>query len=190
MKHSDRFETLPDEELVGHCNRGNRDEASAAFGVLYERHKDFVVRVALRFAPDTDSALDVLQETFAYLLRQFPPSGPGLQLTAKLRTYLYPVTKNTAISSRRKAERFPASADVLPDALPGRPDTVATDIGPLLRDLSDERQEVLLLRFVDDLSLQEIAATLDVPLGTVKSRLHLALKQLRESPEAKKLLEP
>jgi RNA polymerase sigma-70 factor (ECF subfamily) len=47
-----------------------------------------------------------------------------------------------------------------------------------------------MLRFVDDLPLQDIATALDIPLGTVKSRLHLAIKTLRESPEAKKLLSP
>ena len=51
--------------------------------------------------------------------------------------------------------------------------------------LSTERREVLLLRFVDDMSLQNIADTLSIPLGTVKSRLHLAVRELRESPEVK-----
>ena len=190
MGHSARFGTLTDEELVSLCNSGGKDEALAAFGALYERHKDFVIRVALRFVPDTDSALDVLQETFSYLLRQFPPSGTGLRLTAKLTTYLYPVAKNTAISLRRKAERFPQAAGISPDLLPGRPDPAATEIDPLLAGLSGERREVLLLRFVDELSLAEIAATLGVPLGTVKSRLHLALKQLRDSPAAINLREP
>jgi RNA polymerase sigma-70 factor (ECF subfamily) len=49
---------------------------------------------------------------------------------------------------------------------------------------------VLTLRFVDDLSLAEIALALDVPLGTVKSRLHLALKELREDSGIKDLFEP
>jgi RNA polymerase sigma-70 factor (ECF subfamily) len=59
-----------------------------------------------------------------------------------------------------------------------------------LASLSPERREVLTLRFVDDLSLAEIAAALDVPLGTVKSRLHLALKQLREDLRIKDLYDP
>ena len=53
--------------------------------------------------------------------------------------------------------------------------------------LSAERREVLTLRFVDDLSLAEIAAVLDVPLGTVKSRLHLAIRELREDRRIKDL---
>ena len=52
------------------------------------------------------------------------------------------------------------------------------------------RAEVLTLRFVDDLSLAEVAEALGIPLGTVKSRLHLALKELREDPQIKHLFEP
>jgi RNA polymerase sigma-70 factor (ECF subfamily) len=63
-------------------------------------------------------------------------------------------------------------------------------IDAALAALSPERREVVTLRFVDDLSLAEIAAALDVPLGTVKSRLHLALKELREDSRIKDLFEP
>jgi len=51
--------------------------------------------------------------------------------------------------------------------------------------LSDEHREVLLLRFVDGLSLSEIADTMNIPLGTVKSRLHNALAFLRHDPRTK-----
>lgn len=53
-----------DEALVGICNEGDARAAAYAFEALYRRHKDFVLRVALRFAPDVDTALDVLQDTF------------------------------------------------------------------------------------------------------------------------------
>lgn len=175
-----------DAVLVDICNHGDSRAAELAFETLYKRHKDFVLRVALRFAPDNDSALDALQETFTYLLRRFPPEGPGLTLTANLTSLLYPVAKNSALTLRRKVERFPHDAD--PDELPAAHAAEPSNVPALLRDLPDERREVLMLRFVDDLSLQDIADALDIPLGTVKSRLHLAIKTLRESPEAKKIL--
>lgn len=179
-----------DRDLVATCNQGDAAAATKAFEILYRRHKDYVIRVALRYVPDNDSALDVLQETFSYLLRKFPPSGTGLTLTANLTTLLFPVAKNNAISLLRKTSRFPPSVNVTPDDLEG-PDTAqVSSIEPLLRDLSDERREVLTLRFVDDMTLQDIATTLQIPLGTVKSRLHLAVKQLRESPESRKFLDP
>ena len=177
-----------DAVLVDICNHGDAREAERAFETLYKRHKAFVLRVALRFAPDNDAALDALQETFTYLLSKFPPTGPGLTLTANLTSLLYPVAKNSALTLRRKAERF--SHDAEPEDLPAAPVVAPSDIPALLRDLPAERREVLMLRFVDDLSLQDIATALDIPLGTVKSRLHLAIKTLRESPEAKKILSP
>jgi RNA polymerase sigma-70 factor (ECF subfamily) len=56
--------------------------------------------------------------------------------------------------------------------------------------LSVPHRQVVLMRFVDDLQLDEIAALLGVPVGTVKSRLHHALSSLREDPRTRALLEP
>ncbi len=182
--------SLSDAELVELCNSGSREDALWAFDALYKRHKDYVLRVALRFAPDPDTALDALQETFTYLLRKFPPAGDGLELSAQLASLLYPAAKNSALTLRRKAEKFPASASVDPDDIHAEVAAEDSDIAVVLDALPVERREVLTMRFVDDLSLQEIADALRIPLGTVKSRLHLGIKQLKESPAAKKLLNP
>ena len=133
-------------------------------------------------------ALDVLQETFTYLLRKFPPTSDGLILTARLTTFLYPVAKNNAITLLRKAKRFPSSDELQPDDLVASKSHDSGGIAQVLGDLSDERREVVMLRFVDDMSLQEIAAALSLPVGTVKSRLHLAIKQLRNSTHVKEFL--
>ena len=61
---------------------------------------------------------------------------------------------------------------------------------PVLSSLSSQHREVLLLRFVDDLSLNEIAEVLSIPLGTVKSRLHLAVKKLKSHSEIRRLRKP
>ena len=179
-----------DRELVELCNRGDRDEAVQAFETLYRRHRDYVTRVALRFGADRDAAVDVLQETFLYLLKKFSPTGEGLVLTAQLRSLLYPVAKNLTLSSLRQRARLDDSEEFDPDRLqvPSGTDPAERDparLSSALARLSAERREVLLLRFVDDMSLQDIADTLAIPLGTVKSRLHLAVRELRESPEIK-----
>ena len=184
-----------DRELVELCNRGDRDEAVQGFETLYRRHRDYVTRVALRFGADRDAAVDVLQETFLYLLKKFPPTGEGLVLTAQLRSLLYPVAKNLTLSSLRQRARLDDSEEFDPDRLPapGGTDPAERDAARLssaLARLSAERREVLLLRFVDDMSLQDIADTLSIPLGTVKSRLHLAVRELRESPEIKDFGKP
>jgi len=182
-----RQDPRSDEALVAACNGGDAAEAAGAFETLYGRHKDYVLRVALRYVSDTDTALDVLQETFTYLLRRFPPTGEGIELTAKLTTLLYPIAKNTAITMLRKSGRFPTAEDVGPDDLPGPDDVDTGDIRGVLASLPEGQREVLQLRFMDDLSLQEIAEVLKVPLGTVKSRLHTGIARLKSSDFAKRL---
>lgn len=57
-----------------------------------------------------------------------------------------------------------------------------------LRDLSDAHREILLMRFVDDMTQPEIAEALDIKLGTVKSRLHHAVNSVKNSPAVKRLM--
>ena len=171
-----------DEALIYLCNHGDARVAEAAFEVLYLRHKDYVLRVALRFTPDMDTALDVLQDTFVQLLRRFPPVGEGITLTARLTTLLYPIAKNTAITAARKAGRFPVADDVMPEDVPAPTGRDNEDLGRLLANLPPGQREALTLRFVDGMSLREIAQALDIPEGTVKSRLHGGVANLRASP--------
>ena len=70
-----------DQQLVEAINGGD----STAFEILYYRHRDWTMRLALRFTGHHDDALDVLQEAFAYFARKFP----GFILTASLTTFLY-----------------------------------------------------------------------------------------------------
>jgi RNA polymerase sigma-70 factor (ECF subfamily) len=178
-------DSLSDEALVEICNTGDAAAATAAFASLYRRHRGYVLKIALRFTRDRELAADALQDAFTYLLRQFPPPGPGLRLTARLSTYLYPIAKNSTLTLLRRDRRTETGGpepDELPD--PGAPTEGGDDLDRLLASLPAERREILSLRFVDDLSLEDIAAVLGIPLGTVKSRLHLAIKALREHPAA------
>lgn len=179
--HSPRFGNLSDSELVEICNSGPRADATEAFDSLYRRHRDYVTRVALRFCSDRDIAADVLQETFIYLLRKFPPSGEGLVLTARLRTLLYPVARNLTLTAFRQERRREQDRVLDPDQLPD-PRTVDPqyeNLAKVMQGLSARHREVVLLRFVDGMRLNEMAEALDVPAGTVKSRLHFAVGALR-----------
>ncbi len=175
-----RFDRLSDAKLVELCNSGRRQDAVDAFDSLYRRHRDYVTRVALRFSSDREIAADTLQETFIYLLRKFPPSGEGLVLSAQLRSLLYPVARNLTLTAVRR-QRSDRDADVEPDQLPD-PRTIDPEyenLAKAMAGLSDSHREVLLLRFVDGMRLKEIADALDIPPGTVKSRLHFAVGALR-----------
>lgn len=164
-----------DVELVAALNDGD----ASAFDALYYRHRDWVVRLAARFAGNEDDALDVLQETFAYLLRKFP----GFRLTAAMTTFLYPVVKHLALASKRKRQRL-SSADEgvlesIPQTIGHDPSGARAELASVIGALPETHREVLLLRFVDGFSLEEIAQAMEIPLGTVKSRLHNALATLR-----------
>jgi RNA polymerase sigma-70 factor (ECF subfamily) len=164
-----------DARLVEAANRGDR----RALETLYERHRDWVGRLALRLTGHRDDALDVLQETFLYFFRKFP----GFEKRARLRTLLYPVVRNLAIDAGRRRRRHAPAAPPpeAPAPPPRRPADERDALEARLASLDPGHREVLLLRFADDFSLKEIAAALEIPLGTVKSRLHHALRHLKES---------
>ena len=178
----DSSDSPTDLELVDAINGGDHD----AFETLYYRYNDWVTQLAYRFTGNHDDALDVLQETFAYLVRKFP----GFELTARMTTFLYPAVRNLSIAARKKRQQATSSdenLDLFPQAVE-EDMTVRDDFSELLNSLSDAHREILLLRFVDDLTQPEIAETLQLPLGTVKSRLHHAVHAVKNSPAVAALL--
>lgn len=181
-----------DAELVARANAGD----GSAFEALYLRHRDWCVRLALRFTRDEELALDAVQETFLYFLGKFP----GFELRAKLTTFLYPVVKHNAQGAQRKARRTTPQTRTADagEALVGltdsaaadpsarRPSEVRDELESVLATLSDEHREVVMLRLVDGLSVGDVALAMGVPTGTVKSRLHHALKVLREDARTRR----
>lgn len=166
-----------DSQLVAALNRGD----VSAFDALYFRYRDWVVRLAQRVTGHNDDALDVMQETFTYLFGKFP----GFVLTARMTTFLYPVVKNLSIAARRKRGRHTSDLPLTDPAAPAAEDEdrQRQELAAALASLPEGQREVLLMRFVDDLKLSEIAEALGVPEGTVKSRLHNALARLKEDPQ-------
>jgi RNA polymerase sigma-70 factor, ECF subfamily len=165
------LEALDDRELAARADRGDSD----AFEALYRRHRDWVVSLAGRLSGNRDDALDVLQETFTHLFQRFP----GWVLTSTMRAYLYPIVKHLCISAARKRRnvvRLDGSG--VEPAAPGTPSDWTPEFEQRIAALPEGHREVLRLRFVLEMRLEEIAEALDLPLGTVKSRLHNALKSL------------
>jgi len=171
--------TERERELVDRANAGDR----RALEELYDEHRDWVTALAYRFTGSADDALDVLQETYLYFFSKFP----GFELRASLRGFLYPVVKHSSITVIRRRRQ-------LVDLESRRSVEAAGEVGwhggegrfaRLTARLPDGQREVVCLRFGLDLRLEEIAEALSIPVGTVKSRLHNALKSLRdlETPE-------
>ena len=179
----------PDGRSDGQLVRALNDGDASAFDGLYYRHRDWVLRLAHRFTGNGEDALDVLQETFSYLFRKFP----GFVLSASMTTFLYPVVKNLSIAARRKRTRQPQLGEGRPDPAAPTPIDYAAgraELAAVLSALPEAQREVLLMRFVDGMSLAEIAEVMGVPEGTVKSRIHNAIATLRKDRRTADYFDP
>ena len=172
----------PDATLIERTLEGDL----TAFEALVERHRAVVYRVAARIVGPHD-ADDVSQDTF---LRAFHRLGQ-YRGTASFRTWLLQITQNTALNALDWARRRPsAPADDAPEA--PDPDPQRQPVSELERQERRERLELKLdalrpeyrslvvLRDLEGLSYDEIAGVLEMPLGSVKGRLHRARGELIE----------
>ena len=174
-----------DRELMGRLAGGDRE----ALAPLMERHYRRLYRIALSYLRQPDDALDVVQEVFVKAYQ----SASRWDGSAEAGPWLARITVNLAIDrwrrNRRRAQTFTPLAES---------DHVATlaDLGPspdrrvqgreagervaaALRGLPERQRAVVVLRHYQDMSLEEIAGTLGMSLGTVKSSLHRALHRMR-----------
>jgi len=167
---------------TGSTSSGPIGGGAEAFERLYHRYRDWVYRLAWRFTGNQQDALDVVQETFVYLLKKFP----GFRLTASMTTFLYPVVKHLSLNVRRKRTAGPLDETAFEEVpAPASPESSRAELAAAMASLPSEQREVVLMRFVDGMGLEEIAASLHIPLGTAKSRLHNALRKLRDDPRTR-----
>jgi RNA polymerase sigma-70 factor (ECF subfamily) len=167
-------------DLIEQAQNGDRN----AYGELVRRHYQGVVRVVLRMCADPGLAEDAAQEAFTRGWLNLPSFEPR----ACLRNWLYRIAINAALDVlRRKPEESltDEQGQRIRDNAPD-PETIliekeqATDIQLALQSLPEAARSTLVLREYGGLSYQEIAGVLEVPVGTVMSRLNYARTRLRE----------
>lgn len=155
----------------------------AAFMELVAPHQDRLYRTAYAILGRTADAADALQETW---LSAYQGIG-RLNEPCFLGTWLTRILVNNCLLIRRRREReLPVD---LGDRVVGLPlwprcqpaDDGEPDLLPMLADLEEHQRVVVVLRYVQGMRLDDIAAVLGCPLGTVKSRLHAALVRLRRA---------
>ncbi len=167
--------SLPDNRLVELANKGVED----AMNTLYYRYREWVYWLAFRLCGNKEDAQEILQEVFIYFINKFP----GFELRSTLKTFLYPVVKNTTISIIRKKRKIISLEDSIVQSIPDESidwDTEIRKLSEYMEDFSKEDKELVFLRYYDELQLAEIAEVFKVPVGTVKSRLNRLLARLRE----------
>ncbi|HTX91343.1 MAG TPA: RNA polymerase sigma factor [Anaerolineales bacterium] len=176
-----------DEQLALGIQRGNTDDLT----MLVERHHASLLGFLYRLTGgDRALAEDLVQETFLRLLGKID----SYRYPRPLKPWLYAIAVNLARDHYKQAEyrrtdSLPAQFEISMDRTP-ETELVAGDerqqVVSALKDLPALQREVIILRFLQDLSLNEISQTLRVPVGTVKSRLSLGLQRLKERVRAKK----
>ena len=176
-------------ELVIRAQHGDRK----AFDELVCTHAQAVMNVIYRMCGDVQVAEDAAQETFVRAWLHLYTYRPG----TSLRNWLYRIGVNAAADILRKEKRILPNAIEnlqLTDSHPG-PEVILTQterielVQKTILSLPDLSRAVLILREYEELSYHEIADTLDIPVGTVMSRLNYARKILKEKLEQSMLIQ-
>lgn len=177
---------LTDRELVLQLQQNDL----AALGDLYDRHQRLVFRTALGITGDEQVAADLLQDVFLRMhrfARHIDPERP-------LEPWLYRTTANLTYTWMKRHKRWLRPLEDVAEWLVGSkkqiPDHVAEideewkDIQEAISSLSLQQRVVVVLYYINDLSLQEVSEILDVPVGTIKSRLFYGRQALKKYLEA------
>jgi RNA polymerase sigma-70 factor (ECF subfamily) len=164
-----------------------REGDIAALGQLYERHKTKVYRAAVAITHDERMAEDILQEVFLRINRY----ASSFDQTQPFEPWLYRITVNMSYSWVNRAKRW---AGLFQDAIerlraPSRrnPERVTEvreqreSLGRAIDGLPDSHRIVVILYYLEGLSVNEVAYALGVPEGTIKSRLYYAREKLRNA---------
>ncbi len=174
-------------ELVERAKQGDQE----AFGSLATQHVDRCYAIAYRILRDQGTAEDATQRAFMSAWRDLP----SLRDDDRFEAWLYWIVVHACYVEARTQRRWHARVRSLADLAPERPD-VATSVVErdalerAFRDLSPEHRAVVVMRHHLGYELTEIAATLGIPEGTARSRLHYAIRTLRAilDPEAPAVL--
>jgi RNA polymerase sigma-70 factor, ECF subfamily len=196
VEHVDTMLKCSDEELLTRIRQGQRD----AFGVLVRRFERELYGYLCRYLGDATLAEDVFQNTFLQVFLKIGSYEPG----RPVRPWLYTIATNQAIDTMRRNHRHQAVSlnQAREDKTPTDADDLllgsleAKTVNPLDAAHGEERRlvvrasvdqlpeflrQVVILGYYQGLKYREIADILNIPLGTVKSRLHTALQKLQEA---------
>jgi RNA polymerase sigma-70 factor, ECF subfamily len=168
-----------DRELVERFAHGD----SRAFDTIVQRYEQRVYAIALRMTGNVKDARDAMQDVFISALRALR----SFRGDAQLSTWIHRVAVNASLDVLRKRKRHIAqpieeagdrpSDDIGPEDAAARA-ARAAEVQRALQAVSPEHRAVLVLHDLQDLDYTETAAALDIPVGTVKSRLHRARTEM------------
>ena len=178
----ENVEAISDSQLIINLQAGSLE----SLGVLYDRHRRLVFRTSIAITGDSEAAADLLQDVFLRLFRfagHIDPSRP-------LEPWLYRMTTNLSYTWVKRRQRWLRPLEDVADWLAGaykdtpvyqaEMDDSFRQVQQAVLSLPLSHRGVVVLYYVNDLSLQEISEILDIPVGTVKSRLHYGREALKQ----------
>lgn len=171
-----------EQALIQRAQKGDQD----AFAALVNEHQRYVYNLALRVLKDENEALDLTQETFVRAWMALP----NFRGQSQFRTWLYRITTNLCYNRLPGLRR--SLNDLGDDVMEEIPETnlespaqrfesneIKTHLHKAIDELDAHYKLLITLRYQNDLSYEEIASTLNLPLGTVKTGLFRAKEKLR-----------
>ena len=171
-----------DDALIARFLAGHRN----AFDSLFAKYQEYVYNIVYGIVGSPDEARDVSQEVFVQVFRSLPNFRRG----SRFATWLYRIAVNRAVDSARAAkgrrwlplmETLRAAPD--PEASPSRSaelDAERTEIQNALMQVPIQHRDVLVLKYFQDLSVEEIAEVLGISVTAAKVRLHRARHHFKE----------
>lgn len=193
--------SLQDRDSVPECGSEPESRVSAESNLsvpqtefiqrALEEYEGPLIRYALRLTGNLDRARDIVQDTFLKLCRQ-----PGDGFDGNLARWLFTVCRNGAFDLQRKERRMTTAAELSeqPLSVQQSPESTvmtrdsAEKVFRMLDQLPDNQQEVVRLKFQNDMTYQEIADVTGLTVTNVGFQLHTALKRLRELLQNEQLL--
>ncbi|MCI1696771.1 RNA polymerase sigma factor SigW [Aneurinibacillus aneurinilyticus] len=180
---------ITEQRIIQEAKNGNRD----AFAELVDLYKDKVYHVSYRMVGNRQEAEDVAQETFLRVYANLDNYDPQY----KFSTWIYRIASNLSIDLLRKRKKnLSIDAEIsgaegvdwhdrLADTGKGPEEEVLTDelqeeVQGAIMGLSPKYRAVMLLRYIEDLSLQEISEAVQLPISTIKTRIHRGREALRK----------
>ena len=172
--------------LIQRAQKGNHE----AFAALVDEHQRYVYNLALRVVKDENEALDLTQETFVRAWTALP----NFKGQSQFRTWLYRIVTNLCYNRLPNLRR--SLNDLGDDVMEDIPAIASTFANPVyemeanetrkhlhqaVETLEENYRLLITLRYQNELSYEEIASTLNLPLGTVKTGIFRAKEQLRKS---------
>ena len=183
--HARPHQAVPDTTLAARVARGD----VGAFAVLYERYARVVLAMAAHTVGRTD-AEEVVQDVF---LRLWNRAGQFDPTRGSFAAWFMTIARHRVVDELQRRRRGPVAAEAVDELLSDNESVELVDEGSMtdrrfvldaVRELPVEQRQVLVLAYFGGMSQSEIAAHLDLPLGTVKTRIRLGLQKLRASLEA------